>query len=93
MESINGDEFYKSGPQPESPIDENECLTIPVDQLSPDSLRGIARELLLREIANDVPEYEIDESRVDQVIRGLRRGDFILTYNKRDESVGIQKKG
>lgn len=79
-------------PYPESPIDENDFLIIPVDQVAPETLRSIARELLLREIGNDIPESdEIAESRIDRVIHGLKKGEFVLTYNKRDESVGIQK--
>ncbi len=78
-------------PYPESPIDENDFLTIPVEQLAPETLRAIARELLLREIGNDIPESdELGESRIDRLIRGLQKREFTLTYNKRDESVGIQ---
>lgn len=63
-------------------------VVVPITSLKEDVLRQVVADVLLREEGNDV-STDLSDGRVDQVIKQLRKGSHVLTYDQESETVGI----
>ncbi len=70
----------------------NEPVSIPLDALSEDALRGVVEAFVLREGTDyGAREYSLTE-KVDHVLSQLRRREAQIVFNPQDESVDIVTK-
>ncbi|MCC2617038.1 YheU family protein [Aestuariibacter halophilus] len=64
-------------------------MRIPVEQLAADTLLNIVRDFVLRE-GTDYGESEVPlQTKVEQVVSALKRGEAVLLYSELHESVDI----
>ena len=71
------------------PRDRPDPVEIPHTELSPDSLRGVIDNFILRE-GTDYGERDVShESKVTQVMRQLERGEAKILFDPVTESVDI----
>ncbi len=72
---------------------EGNSMIIPHTELSPDVLRGVIEEFVLRE-GTEYGEREVSlEIKVSQVIRQLERGEVSVLFDPESESCDIVTKG
>jgi uncharacterized protein YheU (UPF0270 family) len=64
-------------------------VVVPAADLSEDALLQLAYERLMRERGNDQPGDEISDSMIEKVLRAIRRGDILITFDPHSESVGL----
>ena len=64
-------------------------MIIPIDEISPESLRSIVESFVLRE-GTDYGEQEVDfETKVEAVMQQLRSGDVLVEYSELHETVDL----
>ena len=68
--------------------EETPGVVVPINSLKEDVLRQVVADVLLREEGNDV-STDLSEGRVENVIKQLRKGTHVLTYDQETETVGI----
>ena len=66
-----------------------EPVPIPVQELSPDALRGVVESFVLRE-GTDYGTYEYSlEQKVAHVMRQLEKGEALIMFDPNTESVQL----
>lgn len=64
-------------------------MRVPIEGISPDALMKIAEEFVLREGTDyGNQEYSL-KAKAEQVIRQLQRGDAVLVFDAKTESIDI----
>ncbi len=64
-------------------------MLIPLEQLSPDALRGLIEDFVTRN-GTDYGDIEVSlETRIAQVMRQLKSGDVVIAYNHDEEYCNI----
>ena len=73
--------------------DTAEPLQIPPELLSPEALRGVLEDFVLRE-GTDYGEQERSlEQKVDDVKRQLKSGEIVLVWSELHETLNIMPRG
>ena len=68
-------------------------MKIPYDELSPDVLRNLVQEFVLRE-ATDYGEHEASlDTKIDQVITQLKKGKVTIVYDDYLQTCSIVPEG
>ena len=75
-------------PPPELPMAAPAAVVVPPERLSDDVLWDLAREALLRQRGNDDAEADL-ESATRALVRSVRAGRHVVTFDPSTESVGI----
>jgi len=79
----NGQVSDKSSPN------EGRILSIPYDQLSPDTLRAVIEEFVTRD-GTDYGEIEVPlEQKISQVYKELQSGKAVILFDTRDQTCNI----
>ena len=67
-------------------------MEIPFEKLNPATLRGVIEDFILREGTDyGQQEYSLDE-KVEQVMKQLRKGDYMISFDPESETPSIVRK-
>lgn len=71
------------------PDDQQPAVEIPHEQLSPEALRGVIESFVLRE-GTEYGERDVAlDTKVDQVLRQLARGEAQIVFDPNTETVDV----
>lgn len=72
-----------------NPDDQQPAVEIPHEQLSPEALRGVIESFVLRE-GTEYGERDVAlDTKVDQVLRQLERGEAQVVFDPNTETVDV----
>ena len=74
-------------------IDEDSSQQIIVDpsSLQPETLRQLAKEFVIREVANDASFPNTSDATIDRIVASLKKGTYLITFDQSTETVGVAK--
>lgn len=78
-------------PPPAADEEQSEHVIVPPDALQDETLRQLAVEFLLREAGQDLSEAGITDERVERVLKAIRVGTHLITFDPKTESAGIME--
>lgn len=75
---------------PDEPDEASEPVEIPPDMLSPEALRGVVTDFVLREGTDYGAREFSHEQKVAQVLAALERDEALILFDPRTESVTLR---